>query len=61
MKTFDKIAALIITQSVCVLIIITSVLVTKYFFKGTYKKLGSWYKENVCVTTDINEVLSNEI
>lgn len=61
MKTFDKIAALIITQSVCVLIIITSVLVTKYFFKGTYKKLDSWYKENVCVTTDINEVLSDEI
>ena len=61
MNKNDNLTRLVITQTVCVLIIILSVITVKYFFKGTYKKLLYWYKENVCVGTDINEVLSHEI
>ena len=61
MNKADNLTKLIITQAICVLIIILSVITVKYFFGGTYKKILSWYKENICVTTDINEVLSDEI
>ena len=61
MNKTDNLARLIIAQTVCVLIIISSVLVIKYFFKGTYKHLAKWYTQNVCVDTDINEVLEDEI
>ncbi len=61
MNKADNLTKLIITQTICVLIIILSVITVKYFFGGTYKKLLSWYSENVCVTTDISEVLSDEI
>ncbi len=61
MPKADNLYKLIIAQSICVLLIILSVAVTKYFFKGTYKKFVKWYDENVTVTTDVNEVLSNEI
>lgn len=61
MKFFDKVLPLIIAQSVCVLIIISSVLVLKYFFKSTYLQVKNWYSQNVCVDTDINEVLNDEI
>jgi hypothetical protein len=61
MNKADNLTKLVIAQTICVLIIILSVVTVKYFFKGTYKKLLSWYKEEVLVTTDINEVLSDEI
>ena len=61
MNKADNLTRLIMTQTVCVLIIILSVVTVKYFFKGTYKKLLSWYTESVLVNTDINEVLSDEI
>ena len=53
----DKLTKIIIAQSICVLIIILSILTTKYFFKSTYKKFVNWYNEKVTVTTDVNEVL----
>lgn len=61
MNKTDNLARLIIAQAVCILIILSSVLVIKYFFKGTYKQLTKWYIDNVCVDTDINEVLEDEI
>jgi len=61
MKVNDNLTKLIITQTVCVAIILLSIITVKYFFKGTYKKLLKFYNENICVTTDINEVLSDEI
>ncbi len=48
---------IIILQCVLTVIILSSVFVIKYFFKGTYKELKSWYTENIAVDTDIYEVL----
>ncbi len=57
----DNLNRLIIAQSICVAIIILSILFTKYLFSGTFEKFSDWYNNNVTVTTDVNEVLSNEI
>lgn len=51
---------IVITQCICVAIILISLLVTKYFFKGTYAEIKEWYNENICIGTDINEVLESD-
>lgn len=50
---------IIITQAVCVSIILIGILITKYFFKSTYKDIKEWYEINIQNDTDINEVLSD--
>lgn len=53
----DAFVKIIILQCVLAVLIIATVLMTKYFFRGTYKELKHWYQENVAVDTDIYEVL----
>lgn len=53
----DSYMKICIVQSVFVIVVILAVLVTKYFFKGTYAKIKNWYEENICVSTDVNEVV----
>lgn len=48
---------IIITQAICVLVILSVVLVTKFFFKNTYKEIKEWYGINILNDTDINEIL----
>lgn len=59
----DAFVKIIILQCVLAVLIIATVLMTKYFFKGTYRELKNWYQENIAVDTDIYEVLgdSNEV
>lgn len=58
-KTTSPISQIITTQIVWGLIIILSVLTVKYFFKGTYKELKEWYKNNAATDTHISEVLED--
>ena len=51
---------IVITQAVCVAIILISLICIKYFFKSTYKKINTFYNEEICSTTDVNEVINNE-
>lgn len=53
----DKGAHIIITQAICVAIIILTVVVTKYFFKGCYEDIKNWYQEHVSVQTSVSEVI----
>lgn len=48
---------IIITQTICVLVVLLSVIVVKYFFKAEYAELEKWYKDNIAVNTEISEVL----
>ena len=57
----QRVYQLIIAQSICVAIILCSIILCKYLFKDTYGQLKDWYIENVMVDTDVNEVLSDEI
>lgn len=58
-KKRDCFAYIIITQSICVVLILLTVLVVKYFFKGTYNQVKEWYSQNICVDTDIEQVISD--
>jgi hypothetical protein len=49
---------IIITQALCVLIILLAVLLLKYFFKPEFSKLKGWYQKNICNDTYVEEVLS---
>ena len=53
----NYISRITLTQCICMIIILLSIFTVKYFFKGTYNELKEWYKENICIDTDINEVL----
>ena len=46
-----------IVQAVFVLAVILSLVITKYFFKNTYTQIKQWYEQNICVSTDVNEVM----
>ena len=48
---------IIITQAICMVIILISVLVVTYFFKPEYAKAKKWYNSEIVINTDINEVL----
>lgn len=60
----DYVYKIIITEILCVLIIIGGITVVKYLFTNTFKDLNVWYEEYICDETSINEVLEeieNEI
>lgn len=56
-KPKERMPHIIITQSICVIMVIATLLVTKYFFKKEFKRVKDWYIKNICVNTDINEVI----
>lgn len=61
MTFFDWFYKVIIIQTVCVLIILSGVLVVKYFFKNEFSKVREFYNENIMADTYIAEVLEDEI
>lgn len=48
---------IIITQVIVTAVILLTVLIVKYFFRGTYQDLKEWYTANICAETDVNEVM----
>ncbi len=59
-STSNCFSAIIITQCICVTVIIFTILGLKLCFKKDFSKAKNWYIQNICVDTDINEVLSGE-
>lgn len=51
---------IIVTECVLAIIILISVTVIKYFFKGTYTEIKTWYDQSVAVDTEIKEVLGED-
>ena len=56
----SQLANIIITQAICIALILIAVLITKYFFKDTYNELKIFYEQQICDDTDINEVIGEE-
>lgn len=52
----DYLLKIIITQFICMAVIIGVCLGVKFFFKETYKELKNWYQTEVCDDTDIRLV-----
>lgn len=61
MTFFEWFYKTVIVQSVCVLIILVSIITMKYFFKDTYKEIKNFYRQEILSDTKISEVLPNEI
>ncbi len=59
-KPSSQLANIIITQAICIALILIAVLITKYFFKDTYNELKIFYEQQICADTDINEVIGEE-
>lgn len=59
-KSREMLFPFIITQCICVAVILITLFVTKLFFKGTYNKAKVWYEKNFCVDTSISEVLGEK-
>lgn len=51
---------IIVTECVLAIIILLVVTVIKYFFKGKYKEIRTWYNQSVAVDTEIKEVLGED-
>lgn len=56
----DKFLHIVITEIVCVFLLIMVVLITKYFFKTEFLEFKEWYNQNVLVDIDINQVLEDD-
>lgn len=48
---------IVITQFICVVLVLASVLVLKYCNKTEYKKVKVWYEREIIPTTSVSEVL----
>lgn len=56
----DKFLNIIVTEIICVFLLILVVLVTKYFFKVEFIEFKEWYNQNFLVDIDINQVLEDD-
>ena len=57
-KPKNRFVDIIITQAICVIIILLALIVIKYFFKDTFAKIENWYNKYICADTEISEILS---
>lgn len=48
---------IIITQALCMLVVLLSVITIKYLFKSEFKTLQKWYLKEFCNDTTIEEVI----
>lgn len=53
----DYIYKIIVTQVICVALIMITILVAKYFFKTAYTELKDFYEIYICDDTSVEEVL----
>ena len=58
---FDWFYKVLIIQTICVLIILSAVVVMKYFFKGQVSKITEFYNQNIMADTYIAEVLEDAV
>lgn len=61
MAFFDWFYKVLIIQTICVLIILSAVVVMKYFFKGQFSKIAKFYNQNIMADTSIAEVLADAV
>ena len=57
LKIKNPFISIMITQSVCVMLILISLVSIKYFFENTYNDLKKFYNSEICSDTDIDEVI----
>ncbi len=53
----NMIINIIITEIICAVLVLCSVLLFKYCFRSEYKSLKNWYIKEICANTSVSEVL----
>lgn len=53
----DYIYKIIITQVICIALILATIAVTKYIFKSTYEELKTLYETYICDDTTVSEIM----
>lgn len=61
MTFFEWFYKAVIIQGICVLLILLSIFIIKYFFKFEFEKVSKVYQKYITTDTDVNEVLSDEV
>lgn len=61
MTFFEWFYKTVIVESVCVAIILLSIIIMKYFFKSTFLEVKNFYTQEILSDTRIEEVLLDEI
>lgn len=56
----EMVLPIIITQVVCVAVMIVTVLTVKFFFKDIFKEVKNWYADNMLIDTSISDVETGE-
>jgi len=56
-KKKETLFSILITEAVFVVIILSAVLIIKYFFPTSYKTVKKWYGDNFLTETKISEVI----
>ncbi len=56
-KAKDILLAVIITEAVCVVIILLGLLFLKYFSAGSFNRLEEFYSEHFLTETSLSEVI----
>ncbi len=51
------IAGILITEAIAVILLLLALTAMKYFFKGSYEDIKSFYDTVLCTDTDIKEVI----
>ena len=59
-RFFEYFYKIIITELICIGLIIISVFLIKSFSNKIYSSLKEFYIQNLCVDTDINEVIKTD-
>ena len=57
MKFWDCYLKVVIIECVAVLLVIITALLLRYCFLKTFAEASDWYKQNVLIDTDVNEVI----
>lgn len=55
----ERFAQMVLAEAVCVAVLLLAAATIRFFFAGYAEKVAEWYRENLCVETEINEVLSS--
>lgn len=60
-KPKNMYVAIATTQTVCIAVILIAVLIIKFFFGDSYKKLEKWYDKNILDQTTVSGIFDEEI
>ena len=60
-ETRSGFVAIVLTQAVCIAVILIAVLIIKFFFGQSFREVQKWYGDNILDETCVSDVFSEEL